>query len=517
MRLLSLYVVAMMGGCPAAGLSLGRGSRTGIAGSKDALLQTSSRRRARSSTAPLAAAKKASTPEVVPQGGVTLKSVEGLQEGMKMRQLPNSDLVVTELCLGTMTFGEQVNKETAMSLLDAATGRYGINFIDTAESYPSPAGPSTTGRTEQIVGEWLKGKGKSLRRDSVVISTKVCGFSDQITWCRKDQSVGTRVNRQQVFEAVDAQLKRLGTDYIDLLSINWPDRYVPMYGALDYQYELERQATTYRDQLEIMQELLRSGKIRAFGLSNETPYGVGSFSTTADLLGLPRPSTTQNCYSLLVRNEFESGMQEACSAANGNLGLLAYSPLAGGVLTGKYMDGVKNAPRNSRMRQYVGFMHRYLSPITNEAVMEYAKMADSLSMPLAPIALSFVYSRPFVSSTIIGATSLQQLEDNVMALNVPMSPEMYRLIQGVYRKFVDPSRGVFDVIDPNLEYTDPSKLPWGAKDQDVDPELDALITQRWGAKEKDVDPSPTTPLLTNLSSSSHPATTTQAQQVLIRV
>jgi len=413
---------------------------------------------------------------------VEVRQVKGLQDGMKMRQLPNSDIVVSELCLGTMMFGEQVSKEGAMAQLDAATGDHGINFIDSAESYPSPAAPSTTGRSEAIIGEWLKGsgKGKSSKRESVVISTKVCGFSDQLTWCRKDQSVGTRVNKKQVLEAVDAQLARLGTDYIDLLQIHWPERYVPLFGALDYQYDLERsaEATPIREQLEVMQELLQKGKIRAFGLSNETPYGVAAFQTTADLLGLPKPVTVQNCYSLVVRNEFETGMQEACSVANGNMGLLAYSPLAGGALTGKYLEGVRSAPEEARLRKYVGFMHRYLSEPCSEAIREYARMADSVSMPLAPLALAFVYSRPFVTSTIIGATSLQQLEDNVLALNVPISPEVHRLINGVYRRFVDPARGAFEIIDPNRDYIDASKLPWGAKDQDVDPELDSLISQR---------------------------------------
>ena len=325
-----------------------------------------------------------------------------------------------------------------------------------------------------------KGGGKSAR-GNIVIASSVCGFSDQITWCRKDQTVGTRVNKKQVIEAVDAQLSRLGTDYIDLLQIHWPERYVPMFGALDYQYELERggsDVTSIREQLEIMQELIQKGKIRAFGLSNETPYGVAAFQTTAELLGLPKPVTVQNCYNLLNRNEFETGMQEACSAANGNLGLLAYSPLAGGALTGKYMNGVKGAPSDARLRKFVGFMHRYITEPCKEAVKEYAKMADSLSMPLAPLALAFVYSRPFVTSTVIGATSLQQLEDNVHALNIPLSQEVHHLVNGVYRRFIDPARGVFDIIDPNLSYVDPSKLPWGAKDQDVDPELDALISQR---------------------------------------
>lgn len=426
----------------------------------------------------------ASTERMEVKGGtqhssyVDKRDVKGLQDGMKMRQLPNTNIVVSELCLGTMMYGEQISKKSALSQLDVATGEYGINFLDTAESFPAPSGPSTAGHSETIIGEWLKGKGKSNRRENTIISTKICGFSDQITWCRKDQTVGTRVNKDQVIEAVDAQLKRLGTDYIDLLQIHWPDRYVPMFGANEYQYELERVATPVKEQLEVMHELIQKGKIRAFGLSNETPYGVASFTTSADLLGLSRPVTTQNCYSLLVRNEFENGMIEACSIANGNLGMLAYSPLAGGALTGKYDSGVRNASPEARLRKYVGYMHRYLSSASVAAVKEYIKAAKSLSLPLTPVALSYVYTRPFVTSTIIGATSNEQLEENVMALNLPISPEMDALIQEVNRKYLDPTRGVFEVVDPNKDYIDPSKLPWGAKDQDVDPDLDALISKR---------------------------------------
>ena len=169
---------------------------------------------------------------------VEVRQVKGLQEGMKMRKLPGTDLVVSELCLGTMTMGEQVNLEDSLAQMDKAAQSYGINFIDTAESYPVPCAPSTTGRTEKYVGEWLK-RGGSQRRQQTVIATKVCGWSDQIDWCRKSGEL-TRINRAQVMEAVDASLERLGTDYIDLLQIHWPDRYVPLFGAPEYRYDLER-------------------------------------------------------------------------------------------------------------------------------------------------------------------------------------------------------------------------------------------------------------------------------------
>ena len=320
-------------------------------------------------------------------------------------------------------------------------------------------------------------KGRQKQREKVVISTKICGFSDQITWCRKNGE-GTRVTKDQVFEAVDAQLRRLGTDYIDLLSIHWPDRYVPLYGAPDYLYELERpDATPIKQQLEIMNELIKSGRVRHFGLSSETPYGVTSFTTTADMLGLPRPCVTQNAYNLPVRNEFETGMVEGCSPVNANVGLVAYSPLAGGALTGKYLNP-KAVDPSARMRQFIGYMHRYISPPAMEAVRRYQGVADAITMPLGPLALAWVYSRPFVTSTIIGATNLQQLEDNVMALNIPVSDEVTELINEVYRSHLDPTRGVFEIVDPTKDYLDPSKMPWGARDQDVDPELDILINQR---------------------------------------
>ena len=263
-----------------------------------------------------------------------------------------------------------------------------------------------------------------------------------------------------------------------MLQIHWPDRYVPLYGAPDYLYELERADTTpIKEQLEIIAELIKSGKVRQFGLSNETPYGVTKFTAIAEAMGLPRPCVTQNAYNLLVRNEFETGMLEACSPANANVGLLAYSPLAGGALTGKYLNP-KKVDADARMRQFVGYMHRYISSPAMEAVRRYQELADSLSIPLTPLALAWVYSRPFVTSTIIGATNLRQLEDNVMALNMPITDDIAAALNAVYRDHLEPTRGIFEVMDPNLEYIDPSKLPWGGKDTEVDPELDILINQR---------------------------------------
>lgn len=264
-----------------------------------------------------------------------------------------------------------------------------------------------------------------------------------------------------------------------MLQFHWPDRYIPLFGAPHYLHELERQdATPIREQLEIIDELIKSGKVRHFGLSNETPFGVTAFAETAKLLGLPRVSTTQNVFNLLERNDFETGMIEACSPANANIGLLAYSPLAGGALSGKYLDKKSASNENSRMRQYIGYMYRYIAGPSAIAIKKYLEAADVISVPLAPLALSWVYSRPFVTSTIIGATNLKQLEENVLALNLPIADEIKNLIDQVYQQYRDPSKGTFEIVDPDQDYIDPSKLPWGAKDQEVDPELDIIINQR---------------------------------------
>jgi len=280
-------------------------------------------------------------------------------------------------------------------------------------------------------------------------------------------------------EAVDGQLKRLNTDYIDLLHIHWPDRYTQLFGAPEYVYSNEREdSTPIRTQIEIMDELIKSGKVRSFGLSNETPYGVTKFTTIAEMLGKSIPCSLQNSYNLLERNEFEIGMQETISKCNANLGLLAYSPLAGGALSGKYLN-MKAVEPEFRMRKYVGYMHRYIAAPATEAIRKYKKMADSYDLPLAAIALAFVYHRPFVTSTIIGATSLSQLEENVMALNIEIPDDMMKVINEIYRSNIDPVRGSFPIIDYSKEYVDYSRLPWGAKDEDMDPELDILISQRF--------------------------------------
>jgi aryl-alcohol dehydrogenase-like predicted oxidoreductase len=401
---------------------------------------------------------------------VEVRDIQGLQNGMRMRKLPNSDLVVSEICLGSMMYGGQVSRDAAMDQLDMATSKYGINFVDTAEADPAPANPDDSGRSERIIGRWMKSR--KIKREDMVISSKICGYSSDMGWAREGESK-TQLTRKQIVEAVDRQLERLGTDYIDLLQFQWPDRYVPLYGAAAYQPELEREdSVSIMEQLEVIGELMKAGKIRSFGLSNESPYGVSAFATTAKLLDLPKPSSVQNPYNLLLRNEFEGSMHEVCSPINANCGLLAYSPLAGGALTGKYLGKV---PDSARMRKYVGFMHRYIAEPSMAAVKDLMTLSGSSTIPLGPLALAWVYTRPFVTSTIIGATSTAQLEENIMALNIPIEGELKKGLEDVLARHLDPARGTFDVIDPNLDYPDPSKLPWGAKDEDLDPELNRLL------------------------------------------
>ena len=411
-------------------------------------------------------------------GTTTTVSVPGLDEGLKMRPLPGTDILVSEVCLGTMMFGEQVSKADAYAQLDMATKDYGLNFIDTAELWPCPSAPGTMGASESIIGSYLKKDGND--RSKLVISSKISGFSEEITWARKDGK-GTRVIKAQITEAVDAQLRRLGTDYIDVLQIHWPDRYIPLHGAPTYEYGMERpenDVASFQEQIEAIDGLVKAGKVRTWGVSNETPYGMSAMSLTAQHMGLAKPSVVQNPYNLLERNDFECGMQETCSPSNCNVGLLAYSPLAGGALSGKYANPRDEGLMHARLHKYVGFQHRYLSDPSRDAVARYSEVAREFDLPLATVALAFVYSRPFVTSTIVGASTTDQLRSNILSLNLPINEEMEQLLTGAYRKGMNPTKGVFEVRDPYREYVDPSKLPWGAKDQDVDPELDVLINQR---------------------------------------
>lgn len=344
---------------------------------------------------------------------------------MKYNQLGDSELRVSELCLGTMTFGEQNTLADAKEQLDLAFER-GVNFVDTAEMYPVPARAETQGRTESLVGEWLAGK----NRDRVILATKIAGQGRSIPWLRNGSLA---VNRSNVRRALEDSLKRLKTDYVDLYQIHWPDRYVPMFGETAYDPEKERTSTPIAEQLAAFAELIREGKLRYVGLSNETAWGISEFSRVAKSHGLPHVVSVQNAYSLLNRT-FDSALAEV--ARRENVGLLAYSPLAFGLLTGKYLDGL---PKDSRLGLFDSFGQRYRKPNVDEATRAYVKLAGEIGVSPARLALAFVRSRWFVTSTIVGATKRAQLEENLSSLELSLDPAALAQIDAIHARFPNPA------------------------------------------------------------------------------
>eukprot|EP01026_Neomeris_dumetosa_P046553 TRINITY_DN3964_c0_g1_i14.p1 TRINITY_DN3964_c0_g1~~TRINITY_DN3964_c0_g1_i14.p1 ORF type:complete len:404 (+),score=41.23 TRINITY_DN3964_c0_g1_i14:39-1214(+) len=349
------------------------------------------------------------------------------QKATQRVKLGESDLLVSECCLGTMTWGEQNTEEEAHQQLSYSFD-LGINFLDTAEMYPVMPRQETQGRTEQYIGNWMQNR----KRDDIIIATKVSGYSNKSYMGRGDF---TRVSPEQIKAGVDKSLERLKTDYIDLLQIHWPDRYVPIFGARCYDITQEREFVPFEEQLQGMQDVIKAGKVRYIGVSNETSYGVSQFSNIADKLGLPKIQTIQNAYSLLVRVEYETNLAETCRF--NNVSLLAYSPLAGGVLSGKYLNGT--ATENSRYNKFKGYQARYYESYTRDATIEYQKIAKKYGISLAQMSLAFCQSRWFVTSSIIGATTMEQLKENVEAFNVELPEECFNEIAEVYQQYRDPT------------------------------------------------------------------------------
>ncbi len=322
---------------------------------------------------------------------------------------------------------------------------------------------------------------------------KVCGNSNLINWCRSGEEC-TRINRHQVIDAVDRILKRLGTEYLDILMLNWPDRYVPMNGAPIYDCRNEYEETiSFLEQIEIMNDLIKLGKIRHYGVSNETPFGLTNFLLEAKRNNLPKPVVIQNIFNLVNRNDFESGLVEVCSPLYGGVGLLAASPLAGGSLSGKYFDStISDTVKNTfRMRRYLGQMYRYITPPVERALADYMQVSKDYDLPLNAIALAYTYSRPFVTSTVIGVANSQQLEDNMHSLNVLMTDELENSIDDVYRKHVDPAKGAYEIIDPNEEVYNPELEPWFSTKQKIDSPTQRMMDERlnqWSRYENNEDP-----------------------------
>ncbi len=343
---------------------------------------------------------------------------------MELRRLGESDLKISALSLGTMTFGEQNSEAEAHAQLDLAVSR-GVNFIDSAEMYPVPPKAETQGRTESYIGSWLRHQ----QRDKLIIATKIAGPSRGFAWIRN----GPRVNRQHLEAAIDGSLKRLQTDYIDLYQIHWPDRYVPMFGATSYDVSQEHDTVPIAEQLDALADQVKAGKVRYIGLSNETPWGVIEFARCSEKAGLPRIVSVQNAYHLMNRN-FESGLAEACHHAK--VGLLAYSPLAFGHLSGKY---IADQQAKGRITLFSNFGQRYAKPNVPVATKEYMRIAHEAGLSIAQMALAFVRTRWFTSSVILGATSLNQLRENLDSMEVSLSDEVLEKIDSVHRIYPNPA------------------------------------------------------------------------------
>lgn len=343
---------------------------------------------------------------------------------MEFRQLGSSDLKVSALALGTMTFGEQNNETDAHAQLNYAVA-HGINFIDTAEMYPVAPRAETVHRTESYIGTWLKKQ----QRDKLIVATKIAGPSRGFDWIRN----GPQINREHIAAAIDGSLRRLQTDYVDLYQIHWPDRYVPMFGSTSYDITQEHETTPIAEQLQALSELVKAGKVRHIGLSNETPWGVTEFIRCAEQLGLPRIISIQNAYHLMNRT-FENGLAEVCRHAG--VGLLGYSPLAFGWLSGKY-EADPNAP--GRITLFPGFGQRYAKVNVAPAVKEYARIAREAGLSPATMALAFARTRWFSCSVILGATTLEQLKENLDSADITLPTEVLEKIEAVHRQYPSPA------------------------------------------------------------------------------
>jgi aryl-alcohol dehydrogenase-like predicted oxidoreductase len=344
---------------------------------------------------------------------------------MQHRELGRSGVTVSALCLGTMTFGEQNSEAEGHAQLDYAFGS-GINFIDAAEIYPVPAKPETQGRTEAIIGSWLAGR---KQRDKVVIATKIAGRG-KATWLRKDRS-SPRQSAAQIVEAVEGSLKRLRTDYIDLYQLHWPDRPMRVFEGLNYLH-IEGDSHPIHEILGVLGKLVTAGKIRFVGLSNESPWGVMSFLKASEQHGLPRPVSIQNAYNLVNRT-FEMGLSEV--AYREQVGLLAYSPLGQGYLTGKYEGGV--LPPGSRKTLF-NRLGRYEQGNGPRAISTYVALAQRRGLDPAQMAIAFAVSRPFVTSAIIGATTLDQLKTDIDAAALKLPDDVVADIDQIHLDYPNP-------------------------------------------------------------------------------
>ena len=344
---------------------------------------------------------------------------------MKFKKLGNTDLDVSLICLGTMTWGTQNTEKDAFEQMDYSVSQ-GVNFFDTAEIYSVPPTSDSYGKTEVMIGNWFE---KRKNRDKIILASKVAGPG--CDWIRGG---GNNFDEKKIGEAIDGSLKRLKTDYIDLYQLHWPERSTNFFGRRDYSYNnKEGEWNSFEDILHALSKYIKSGKIRYIGMSNETPYGLSRYLEISKNKGAPRMMSVQNPYSLVNRT-YEIGMSEI--SIRQKCGLLVYYPLAAGALSGKYRNG--EMPKNSRMALFKGW-ERHLNPLAMRAYDEYYKLAKDFNLTMVQLAQSFVNSRPFVTSNIIGATTMEQLKENIDSVNIDFTDEMMERVDKIHNENPNPS------------------------------------------------------------------------------
>ncbi len=344
---------------------------------------------------------------------------------MKFKKLGNTNLDVSLICLGTMTWGTQNSEKDAFEQMDYAVNK-GVNFFDTAELYSVPPTADSYGKTEVMIGNWFE---KRKNRKEIILASKVAGPG--CDWIRGG---GNNYSEKKIGEAIEGSLKRLKTDYIDLYQLHWPERSTNCFGKREFVYrENEREWNNFKEILESLEKFIKSGKIRYIGMSNETPYGLTKYLELSKNNNLPRMMSVQNPYSLVNRT-YEIGMSEI--SIREKCGLLVYYPLAAGALSGKYRNG--KMPKNARMTLFKGW-ERMINPLAMKAYEDYYKLAQENNITMVQLAQAFVNSRPFVTSNIIGATTIEQLRENIESINIELTPEMLDKINIIHNNNPNPS------------------------------------------------------------------------------
>ena len=344
---------------------------------------------------------------------------------MNFKKLGSTDFKVSTICLGTMTWGEQNNQKDAFEQMDYAIEN-GINFFDTAELYAVPPKEETYGRSESYIGEWFEEK---KNRDKVILASKVTGRSG-IKWMRGED---TRLDKKNIVKALADSLKRLKTDYLDLYQLHWPDRKTNFFGQLGYEHDQNDDSIPLEETLEVLNDIVKKGMVRYIGISNETPWGAMQFIKIAEKKKLAKIVSIQNPYNLLNRT-YEVGLAEV--SVREQCGLLAYSPLAFGVLSGKYLNG--QWPEKARLTLFKEFT-RYINPIAIKCTEEYVKIAKENNLNPAQMALAYINAKPFVTSNIIGATTIDQLKENIKSVNVKLDKKVIEKIEEVHKQNPNPS------------------------------------------------------------------------------